>query len=574
MGFVRKLRSTVLLISAALGAMGAGTAGCLADPMLPCDAFEPGAAVENTVVRAFQGPIAALAMNDAFVLRNLCDPATDECHLESLLLPDLSPGSQVMLTTDGRWLVGVDHVSGNVWTYSFDASGKLGAKEPTYVHETDGPAQLVIGLRDSDRLIVRDRSDRLAVYSPGDQVALPIARDLGEYLRLAAVGVHHVVVRVPAGEGLQRLYVVDVDEPDEHRHVATGDFTSVVLGPGDGSLVVSEGRGADASVLVFDVESGELMDAFSGDLVSSRAQNDHRALEEVPGLHALAPGGDQLAYRTAAGSLAVRQLEQQTSCVVHDTNRMGTGREPSGNEGNHAIAGFAADGMLFAEYTVGASNSFVYAYDPRNQQIAPLGTEDGGWHLAAVPGRVTDEHGQPEHIWAVGVRRGSHASIGQDGVDGETVGSELTFMPMDDDGVWAVDTKDELVGTRRSERALSVRRVAPPAWANGTLRFEQGPDEQVVSYVRDGEEDSEGPLRVPLTGRLCLTTGTPGAWAYKCGDSTGGRDAITTNSGEQEQLGDPNVRPEFDPPFPDQGDGDGEPSSDEPGEKDDGPTRG
>jgi hypothetical protein len=140
--------------------------------------------------------------------------------------------------------------------------------------------------------------------------------------------------------------------------------------------------------------------------------------------------------------------------------------------------------------------------------------------------------------------------------------------------VWAIDTKDELVGKRRSERALSVRRVAPPAWANGRLRFEQGPDEQVVSYVRDGEADIEGPLRVPLTGRLCLTTGTPGAWAYKCGDSTGGRDAITTNSGEQELLDDPNVRPEFDPPFPDQGDGDGdeEPSGDEPGEKDE-PTR-
>ena len=168
----------------------------------------------------------------------------------------------------------------------------------------------------------------------------------------------------------------------------------------------------------------------------------------------------------------------------------------------------------------------------------------------------------------MGVRRGSHASIGQDGVDGEIVGRELTFMPMDDDGVWAVDTKDELVGERRIERALSVRRVAPPAWAGGELRFEQRSDEQVVSYVldRDDEDDNEGPLRVPLTGRLCLTTGTPGGWAYRCGDSTGSRDAITTNSGAQEQTNDPNVRPEFDPPFPDQGDGTN--PDDQPGEKD------
>lgn len=574
MGFVRKLRSTVLLTAMAVGALGAGPAGCLADPMLPCEAFEPGAAAENTLVRAFQGPIAAMAMNDAFVLRQLCDP---ECHLESLQLPELSPGSQVMLTTNGRWLVGIDHAGGDVWTYSFDAQGKRVTKENTYVDETVGPAQLVIGLRDSDRLIVRDRSDRLAVYSPGDQVAHPIASDLGEYLRLAAVGVQHVVVRVPSGDDLQQLHVVDVDEPDQHRLVATGDFTSVVLGPGDGSLVVSEGRGAGASVLVFDVESGELLDAFAGDIVSSREHNDHRALEEVPGLHALAPGGDELAYRTTAGSLAVRELGQQSSCLVRNTNRLGTGEEPSRRAGNHAIAGFGADGMMYAEYTVGASDSFVYAYDPRHQQITPLGAEDGDWHLAAVPGRVTDDDGDPERLWAVGVRQGWHASIGQDWVDGESVGKELTFVPMDDEGVWAVDTKDELVGERRIERALSLRRVAPPAWAHGELRFEQGPEEQVVTH-HSSAWDNEGPVRVPLSGRLCLSTGAPGSWAYRCGDSTGTRDAITTNSGRQEQTNDPNVRPEFDPPFPDQGDDgdDGEDDGDDPpsdGGGEDEPTR-
>lgn len=572
MGFVRKLRSSLLLAFAA----GAGPAACLADPMLPCEAFEPGDGATNTVVRAFEGPFAALAMKDPFVLVNLCDGPQGECRVEKLLLEHLSPGSQVMLTTDGRWLVGIDHQDSGVWTYAIDGASL--EPEPTYVHETDGPAQLVMGLRDSARLIVRDRSDRLAVYGPGDQVALAIAPDLGAYQRLAAVGEHHVAVRVPQRDGMQSLYLVDVDDPERYHAVATGDFTSVVIGPDDRSLVVSEGRGTDASVLVFDVGSRVLVDAFAGDLVSSREQNDHRALEELPGLHALSPAGEQLAYRTTAGSLAVRELESQSSCLVRNTNRMGTGEAPSRRAGDHAVAGFAADGMMYAEYTVGASDSFVYAYDPRNQQIAPLGREDGGWHLAAVPGRVTDEDGNPERLWAVGVRRGSHATIGQDHVDGETVGAELTFMPMDDDGVWAIDTNDELVGERRSERALSVRRVAPPSWAAGTLRFEQGPDEQVVSYTQGGDGggiDNKGPLRVPLTGRLCLTTGTPGSWAYRCGDSTGTRDAITTNSGTQEQTNDPNVRPEFDPPFPDQGDGGPEEGDEgEPGEKDEGPTRG
>ena len=556
--------------------------------MIPCDAFEPGDGATNRVVRAFEGPIAAMAMKDAFLLLNVCDGPDGECRVQKVMLEKkasdatnaaaggdaepLSPGSQVMLTTDGRWLVGINHEDGSVWTYAID--GARVTAEPTYVHETDGPAQLVIGLRDSDRLIVRDRRDRLAVYLPGKQVAVPIAPELGAYQRLAAVGERHVAVKVPRRDGAQSLYVVDViDDPERFHPVATGDFTSVVLGAHDGTLVVSEGRGGDASVLVFDVESRTLVDAFAGDMVSSRQQNDHRALEEVPGLHAVSPGGEQLAYRTIAGSLAVRHLEEQSSCLVRNTNRMGTGEEPSRNAGSHAIAGFAPDGMMFAEYELGAGDSFVYAYDPRNQQIAPLGAEDGGWHLSAVPGRVTDEHGDPERLWAVGVRRGSHASIGEGWVDGKTVGQELTFMPMDDDGVWAIDTKDEIVGERRSERALSVRRVAPPAWNDGRLRFEQGPDEQVVSFTQGGDEDNEGPLRVPLTGRLCLTTGTPGSWAYRCGDSTGTRDAITTNSGQQEQTNDPNVRPEFDPPFPDQGDGDGGPEDDE-SEKDHEPTRG
>lgn len=544
MGFVRKLRSTVLVALAG----GLGPAACLADPLVPCDAFEPGDGAENTVVRSLAGAVAAVAMNDAFLLRNECE-GDGPCRLQKAMLRELSPGSQVMLTSRGNYLVGIDAEDDKVWTY--ELIGARFSREPTYVDEDDGPAQLVIGLRDSDELIVRDRKDRLAVYVPGKQRARPIATGLGAYLRLAAVGERHVAVRVPRENGHQSLYVVDVSDPERHHAVTTGDITSVVFGPGDGTLVVSQGRGTEASVLVFDVGSRELMDAFAGDLVSSREQNDQRALEPVPGLHALSPSGEQLAYRTTAGSLAVRELEQQSSCLVRNTNRLGTGDEPSRRAGNHALAGFGADGMMYAEYTVGASESFVYAYDPRGQELTPLGAEDGGWHLAAVPGRVTDPRGTPEQLWAVGVRQGSHASIGEGGVDGETVGRELTFMPMDDDGVWAIDTKDEIVGERRAERALSVRRVAAPAWAHGQLRFEQAPDEQVLEHYLG--QDNEGPLRVPLSGRLCLTTGSPGSWAYRCGDSTGTRDAITTNSGRQEQTNDPNVRPEFDPPFPDQG---------------------
>lgn len=540
--------------------------------MEPCEAFEPGDAAENTVVRAHEGPIAAVTMRDPFLLRNRCDGPHGECRVARLELPELAPGSQVMLTSDGRYLVGIDHEDGGVWTYTFDAHGNLESTQAT-VDETDGPAQLVIGMRDSKLLLVRNREGQLAVYEPLRYKADPIARALSqsEYLRLAAVGERHVAVRVDRPGGRQSVYVVDVEnDPDRARSVGTGDFTSVVFGPGDATLVLSEGRGDDASVLVFDVASGTLIDAFAGDVVSSHERNGHRALEEVPGLHALSPSGEQLAYRTTSGALAVRRVGEQSSCLVRNTNRLGTGNEPSNRGGDHAIAGFSADGMIYAEYRVGASESFVYAYDPRHQQMSTLGTEGGGWHLAAVPGRVTDAMGEVRRLWAVGVRQGWHASIGEGGVDGESVGRELTFMPMDDEGVWAIDTKDEIVGPRRSERALSVRRVEPPSFANGRLRFDQAPDDQVVTYFQDDEPDNKGPLRVPLSGRLCLTTGAPGSWAYRCGDSTGNRNAITTNSGTQEQTNDPNVRPEFDPPFPDQGSGGG---SDEVGDKQTGPTR-
>lgn len=541
--------------------------------MVPCGAFEPGDAPDNTVVRAHQGVIGAVAMSEGFVLSHVCDGPDEACHVERQVLPDLTPGSQVMLTTDGSALVAIDHEDGRVRTYRFDDHGRLDIDRTVdlVTNQVYGPAQLVIGMRDSSRLIVRDHENRLGVFTPGSTSATRIAPDLGKYLRLAAVGEQHVAVRIVHSEHRQTVYVVDVERRAGFPHeVATGDFTSVVFGAGDQTLVLSEGRGTDASVLVFDVDSRQLVDAFAGDLISSRTENDHRAIEQIPGLHALSPSGEQIAYRTTSGALAVRTLGAQSSCLVRNTNRLGTGRTPTRRAGDHAVAGFASDGILYAEYDVGTTGSFVYAYDPRHQQITPLGREEGGWHLAAVPGRVTDVRGEIERLWAVGVRHGAHASIAEGQVDGQSIGNELTFMPMADDGIWAIDTRDQLTRARR-ERALSVRRVAPPRWADGRLRFDQRPEEQVVTST--DEDDNEVPLRVPLSGRLCLSTGTPGSWAYRCGDSSGTRNAFTTDSGKQEQTNEPNVLPEFDPLFPDQGEDSGpggqEPSNDDDGDDED-----
>ncbi|MEX1368122.1 MAG: hypothetical protein AB1Z98_33645, partial [Nannocystaceae bacterium] len=364
--------------------------------MVPCGAFEAGEAGDNQVARARVGPIAAFAMRDAFVLRNLCDGPTGPCRVDRLDLPQLSAGSQVMLTTAGHYLVGIDHDDGRVQTYEFDDEGRFveNGDEPELVDQEQGPAKLVIGLRDSDSLIVRDRRGRLAVFEPTASKAIPIAPELSELMRLAAVGEHHVAVKVPRADGRQTLYLVDLGNTDngprrpaDPFEIATGDFTSIVIGPGDGTLVVSEGSGTEATVLVFDVRAKMLVDAFEGEVVSARQENQRRALEEVPGLHAVSPSGDQLAYRTTSGALAVRQLGTQSSCLVRNTNRLGTARQPTRDVGNHDTAGFSADGIIYAEYNVGASDSYVYAYDPRQQQIVPLGNEEGGWHLSAVPGR-------------------------------------------------------------------------------------------------------------------------------------------------------------------------------------------
>ena len=534
-----------------------GLGACVADPMLPCGAFESG---ERDVDVA--RPIAVAATKEGFVLRNLCDDAGN-CRVDRLPLPELTAGSQVMLTPAGHFLVAIDQEDGGVWTHEFDDGGLRKQRSATYVHETDGPAKLVIGLRDGDSLVVRDRQGRLAIYEPGAYKAIPIAPELGDYTRLAAVGERHLALKVPHAEGKQALYLVDLGEvnggvrnPTRPVRIATGDITSVVFGPGDANVVVSEGRGTEATVMLFDVEHTELVDSFAGEVVSAREENRRRALEELPGLHAFSPNGEQLAYRTTSGSLAVRHLELHGSCMVRNANRLGTDREPTRDVGDHAVAGFSDDGIVFAEYTVGRSDSYVYAFDPRGEEIVPLGAEDGDWHLSAVPGRVTAPDGDVEQLWAIGVRDGTHASIGEDGVDGETVGRELTFMARFDDAVWAIDTADQVVTEGgRSQRALSVRRVAPPRWAGDRLSFDQPPDAQVVEFFEQAAgDDSQGPLRVPLIGRLCLSTGRDGSWAFRCGDSTSGHTALTTNSGSQEQSDDPDNRPEFEPPFPDDDD--------------------
>ena len=214
--------------------------------------------------------------------------------------------------------------------------------EPTYVDETDGPAQLVIGLRDSDRLIVRDRKNRLAVYKPGQGQGGGL-RDRPGSRRATAPGRGGRAAR-----GRARASTRWPAEPVRGRR--DRDPSAITRWPRATSTAWCSApatarwwfRGPRRRGLGAGVRRGQprrVVDAFAGNLVSSRQQNNHRALEEVPGLHALSPGGEQLAYRTIAARWRCGTYRRRGVPGAkhqphgHRRGAVATGGESSGNRG-------------------------------------------------------------------------------------------------------------------------------------------------------------------------------------------------------------------------------------------------
>ncbi len=485
--------------------------GCVQthDPAIPCGAIELGEA-EPGVVAAhhFDAPVLAVADDpEPFVLHWVCaDGSDDDCSLHRTWLADLdggvTPGSEVLVTAAGHWVVAIDHKSGAVVSYAVTRQG-ITPRDP-YNRAEDRPAQLVASLRGSDVVLVRDARGALRRYVPGDHHADRIAPEIPN-LKVVALGEKFLVGREILGDDEETLHLVPVDPSLDLK--VTGPvalvrgrtFSRVTLTAGDDLVLATSGQGDDAETFVFTVPDGQLVDRFMGAMVSGRRRHD-----EIAGMRAVSPDGSHVVYRTASGAAAMRDLHRHASCLVR-----------SAIAGNHSIIGFSAHGLVYMESEAGAGESQIVAWNPSTRHLAELGRLDAGYRLAAVPTRDPETTDRP---WAIGVRSGSYSAL-QEHAPPQNLGlDDPVFMPRDTPGIWVINTDLE----RNRRRVMTLARVDPlVSTATRSYRFPSGDEAEVPFVEHDAEAQA---FRHELGGhRVCMSTGTPGDWASQCGDPANGK---------------------------------------------------
>lgn len=496
-----------------------------------------GQAGEGTVVTPRRGPIVAITSEQPYMLREICDD-DDACHIERDTLEGLDEGSAVLITATGSYAVGIDS-NNTIHSYEIleqrDEDGhfvRLRASMVASADDQDHTTHLVAGLRNSDFVITRTAGGELGVYYPGGSRTTVVADDIPN-LRVIAVGERYLVGWQPVGEGEEALYLVPV-HPDAkgrpQRLVRKSEtFSRVVLTPGDARVVATSGSGDDARTFVFSVPDGAF-NTFSGALVSGRAPG-----EELPGLRAVSPDGSHVVYRKPTGALAMRNLDTQASCLVR-----------SSHAGDHQLAGFAPNGVLFMEATEKVGASRVLTLDPITGTLAGLGEPDGSYHLSAVAAHMPEPSVDRESMahWAVAVNGGNYHAISSDGPSTSLGLHDVTFMARDDGGVWLLDTERV-----RSDRTLTVRRIAPTQ-REGALRFSRA-DASGPRYVDhdDGSEHHVFETQLPAARDICAALGIPGAWGYQCSGNLGGGKFLSAGPGAQ-GTEDRNPTPELDEPEP------------------------
>lgn len=503
MGFVRKLG----LLSATLVSLVVSACTQTSDPASPCRATDYGRSTDATFVTPAHAPIVAVTAEQPFVLQQVCD--AQGCTPKKTYLVGLASGSTVLLTGDGDWLVAIDP-QGHVFSYEVTATSVEPAQEGWTDFE-ERPAHLVASLRGSEIVVSRDARGRLQRYIPGKNYTELLAEGIEDML-VVGVGERYLVGRRIHDGDDESLWLVPV-HPDLRYEtpveLARGEtFSRVMLTPGDELVVATTGEGDDAETLVFGVPDGRLRDRFEGAAVSGRAPR-----EELPGLRSISPDGSAVAYRTPTGALALRSLDTQSSCLVR-----------SSTAGDHRLAGFAANGVLYMEASEGAGRTQVLAFDPVTRRLAALGQDQEGYRLAAVPAQRTDEplagvdQGRDETTaWAIAVKGGNYAAL-QEGAPPESLAlSQVSFMARDDGAVWLLDNRKTAVAAN-GKKELALLRIAPSrSSASRTMEFspaaEAGPE---WVDVNGNTHDSFVTTLTP--GRdVCVSTGVPGAWAYHCG---------------------------------------------------------
>ncbi len=540
-GIVRSLGFIVApFVLAGLTAVGPTACGQISDPAVPCDRIALGEAAAGTVDAHADSPV--LAISDTprpFVVHPVCDEQA--CRWERTFLagnPDtgnatdtaLSGGSELLLTSNGRWVVAIDRPSqGNPELRSWridpwaDAPVREHARQPI----ADGDAvTLVAGLRNSDTIVVRNRDLELGSIDPRNLTFEPMA-STRPALKVVAVGDHHIVGREIIDGEDERVVLVPVtsDTPnfsDGAVELATLPALSrVELTADDEFVMLVGGEGDDAETFMFSVDDGVLVDRFIGGAV-----NGARRLDTLPGMHAVSPDGSHLAYRTASGALALRDLAASSSCLV---------RSASG--GDHSVAGFVADAMLYLQADHGQGESHVFAFDTHSRTLTPLDAGSRGHHLVAAPPRLA-ERGRP---WAVGVRDGSYRAL-QEGAEAVGLGLDgPVFVPRGDgnSALWLADRYQVENQTR-----IGLRRFMPES-AGGTYRFDRADDVASVPEIF-AAGGSTTPLGATLsrlsTGeRPCLSTGTPGGWGFQCGTAGATDGFLATAPMPASELRDPEL---------------------------------
>jgi len=517
--------STALRLGLGLSLALAGGCDDLGDPSTPCGTLELGDAEPGTMVSHRHAPVLAWAGgsvgtggNEPFVLHYECGPAADEdvdsdagCVLRRTTLADLGSGQNaVLVTSAGQYVLSTNRGEQQLHVFRFNADGGLDGdrdEEGRAVGQRiplrdDLPVELLASLRGSNWVIGLDEDRQLRRYWPGQHEAHRIAPTLTN-LTLATVGEQNIIGRVRHGAGDDSLYLVPIDNNlDDHlepRLLLRGDpATRIVIGPRDENVAITLGHGDTAQTLVFRIPDGELLDRFDGELISGRDD-----MTETTGLRAVSPDGSHLAYKTAAGSVALRDIGSSSACLVRSARTSGRTR----------LAGFSAEGLLYFESEQGPGETSISVWNAANRYLAVLSAPEVGARLAAVPSR-TPRDAMP---WAVGVRSGSYIALADSQSPTNIDLDDAVFIPRDDDDLWVLGSDSVTGGVRR----IDVRRLTSRMTAEATLRFgelesaehETGNDENPT--IRDT-------LGVVVSGpqTACLSTGTPGTRAYACGSGS------------------------------------------------------
>ncbi len=520
--------SAALRLGLGLGlSLGVGlSAGCddLSDPSTPCGTLELGDAEPGTMVSHRHAPVLAWAGgsvgtggNEPFVLHYECDPATDNtdseagCVLRRTTLADLGSGQNaVLVTSAGEYVLSTDRGEQQLHVFRFNADGSLDGDRDEdgraigqrLALRDDLPVELLASLRGSNWVIGLDEDRQLRRYWPGRNEADRIAPSLTN-LTLATVGEQNIIGRVRHGTGDDSLYLVPIDDDLDHhlepRLLLRGDpATRIVIGPRDENVAITLGHGDTAQTLVFRIPDGELLDRFDGELISGRDD-----LTETTGLRAVSPDGSHLAYKTAAGSVALRDIASSSACLVRSAKTSGSTR----------LAGFSAEGLLYFESELGPGETSISVWNAANRYLAVLSAPEVGARLAAVPSR-TPQDAMP---WAVGIRSGSYMALA-DSQDPENIDlDDAVFIPRDDDDLWVLGS-DSLTG---GGRRIDVRRLTSRMTPEATLRF--GELESAEHETgNDQDPTTRDSLGVVVAGpqTACLSTGTPGTRAYACGSGS------------------------------------------------------